>query len=205
MKRTIAALLLAVTFASSAFAQENMSRRDAFRDFRREAPEAAYLSPETIGSRQSWLTANHTISASIVGIEYGYEQPLGEIVSIIGRIGLMPNTLTFNYSHKLSECGLNFTSMPGITVEPRVYTSLYKRARQGRNIYMNSGDYISFRFVGAIGFDGHTDVSLTPVYGIRRVFLAHWFHELAVGPSFGYLDKELYFTPYLQYRIGFVF
>ncbi len=205
MKKLISIAILTICTSLSICAQNKEERANTIKDLRRRAPEAAYMSPEMIGSRQSWLMPNHSISATVVGLEYGYEQPLGEIVSIIGRVGFMPNTLNIDYSHKWSECGIHFTSAPGLTLEPRVYTSFYKRARQGRNIYMNSGDFISFRFTAAVGFDGKGDVSLTPVYGIRRVFLAHWFHEFTVGPSFGYLSKELYFTPYLQYRLGFVF
>ena len=205
MKRTLTAIALLLAAGMSLSAQTLKERFGSLSDIRRRTPEVAYMSPEMIGERQSWLMPNQSVSATIVGLEYGYEYPLGEIVSLIGRVGFQPSTLNFNYSHRLSECDFNFTSMAGVTLEPRVYTSFYKRARQGRNIYMNSGDFISFRFSAAVGFDGVGDVSLTPVYGIRRVFMAHWFHEFTVGPSFGYLAKELYCSPYIQYRLGFLF
>lgn len=205
MKRTLSLVSLFLTAMLPLGAQTRSEHRATIEDIRRRTPEASYMSPEMIGERQSWLVPNSTISATIVGLEYGYEQPLGEIVSLIGRVGLVPNTLSFDYSHKMEECDFSFTSILGVTLEPRVYTSFYRRARQGRNIYLNTGDFIAFRFSAGIGFDGVGDLSITPVYGIRRVFLAHWFHEFCVGPGFGYLAKEPYFTPYLQYRLGFVF
>lgn len=75
-------------------------------------------------------------------------------------------------------------------------------ARLGKNTFKNSADFVAIKIQGALS--GPFDFSLTPMYGIRRVWGKHWFGEFTAGGRVG-IQNGLYLAPYLQHRFGFVF
>lgn len=75
-------------------------------------------------------------------------------------------------------------------------------SRLGKSTFKNSADFVAIKIQGSMP-DG-LDVSLTPMYGIRRVWGKHWFGEFTAGGRIG-MCNGLYIVPYLQYRFGFVF
>ncbi|MBO8483287.1 MAG: hypothetical protein IAB75_04135, partial [Bacteroidetes bacterium] len=55
-----------------------------------------------------------------------------------------------------------------------------------------------------LSFSSRVDVSITPMYGIRRVWGKNWFGEFSVGARIG-LYSSWYVAPYIQYRVGLAF
>lgn len=157
-------------------------------------------------------TDNHSLSTStLLSLEYAYEKALGEHSTIVLRAGL-PNRVL--YDSYLSKHSLNLngraTLAYGITIEPRFYTNLDKRAKWGENTSNNSANFFAVRLQGTLGTPNYptAEVCLVPMYGIRRVWGDHWFGEFTVGGGISchsLHDWSLNLKPHLQYRIGWVF
>lgn len=153
-----------------------------------------------VSSEKPKAVSNHSFSVQIVGIEYGYEQKLGGSFSMVFRAGMVPSGLYYFGNYHKTE--FTFTSSLGINIEPRFYTNFGRRARLGKSTFKNSADFVAIKIQGALS--GPFDFSITPMYGIRRVWGKHWFGEFSVGGRIGIMNY-LYLAPYLQYRFGFVF
>ena len=147
------------------------------------------------------VRSNHSISVSNLGLEYAYEQRLGGNFSLVARTG---GAVTANaFYQDLASFNLNLLFAYSISVEPRIYTSLGRRASLGKSTHNNSSDFASAKF--AFYYAGsEVGLSFTPMYGIRRAWGRHWFHEFSVGPTLSYIDG-FSFTPHIQYRLAFVF
>ena len=146
------------------------------------------------------VASNHSLSLTLLGFEYSYEQRLADRWSLTGRGGLITyGTLLAMYPGHFEN---NWTMAPGITIEPRFYTSMGRRLQMGRDIHNNSSDFVSMRITGY--FAGFEDfrMSVTPLYGIRRSETKHWFHEFAFGPQFTIGEG---IVPTITYRLGYLF
>lgn len=158
-------------------------------------------------------TANHSISSStLLSLEYAYEQPLSKISTIVFRAGL-PNRVIFN-SYITDGRSLHLEGRAslayGVTIEPRIYTSLKRRASMSKKTLKNSSDFVAFRFQGTLGTPNYptAEVYLVPMYGIRRVWGENWFGEFTVGGGISchsLTGWTLNFKPHVQYRVGFIF
>ncbi len=153
-----------------------------------------------VSSNKPTAVSNHSFSLQIVGIEYGYEQKLGGSFSMVFRAGLVPSGIS--YFCDLYNTAFSFKSSLGVTVEPRFYTNFGRRARLGKNTFKNSADFVALKLQGSM--PGGLDLSLTPMYGIRRVWGKHWFGEFTAGCRIGF-GSGMYLAPHIQYRLGFVF
>ncbi len=132
-------------------------------------------------------SSTHSFSLrTLYGIEYSYEHQWDGGMSLIGRIGggsdMSGRSQYYTYGQ-----GFN------VMVEPRYY--------------LNDEDFFSVKVNGAILISNTPfDVSLVPVYGIKRDFSKHWFCEFTIGGGAAYHSGYggfLYFKPHLQFRIGF--
>lgn len=161
----------------------------------------------------SVTVSNHSISTStLLSLEYAYEQSLGNNTTLVMRAGL-PNRILFNSI--ISDGALlhldGRTSLAyGITIEPRIYTSLKRRSAMGKKTLKNSSDFVTFRLQGTLGTPNYptAEVCLVPMYGIRRVWGENWFGEFTVGGGISchsLIGWTLNFKPHLQYRVGFIF
>ena len=144
------------------------------------------------------------ISMQILGLEYGYEQKLGGSFSMVFRAGLVPAGIIV--IHDYFSSGFAASMKIGANVEPRFYTNFDRRQRLGKSTYKNSADFVALKIQAALGgvfvssvsddgdisFSSPVEVSLTPMYGIRRVWGKNWFGEFSVGA-------------HIQYRIGLAF
>ena len=156
--------------------------------------------------------SNHSISTStLLSLEYTYEQPLSKISPLGLRAGL-PNR--FLYVTDISDGSFYLngraTLAYGVTIEPRIYTSLNRRVSMGRKTLKNSSDFVAFRLQGTLGTPNYptAEVCLVPMYGIRRVWDENWFGEFTVGGGISCHNPvgwTLNFKPHLQYRVGYVF
>ena len=132
-------------------------------------------------------SSTHSFSLrTLYGLEYSYEHQWDGGMSLIGRIGggsdMSGRSQYYTYGQ-----GFN------VMVEPRYY--------------LNDEDFFSVKVNGAILIPNTPfDVSLVPVYGIKRDFSKHWFCEFTIGGGAAYHSGYggfLYFKPHLQFRIGF--
>ncbi len=159
--------------------------------------------------------STHSISLQIIGMDYGYEQRLGGDFSMVFRAGIMPNSLLI-YQYN-ADMNYQFTMVLGVNIEPRYYINFNRRTRLGKSTFKNSGDFVAMRMQVGFGdgsyiipdgddyrFGSKVKYSITPMYGIRRVWGKHWFGEFTVGVNLAYKDS-FFWSPHLQYRFGFVF
>ena len=156
--------------------------------------------------------SNHSISSStLLSLEYAYEQPLSKMSTLVLRVGL-PNRVL--YMSDITDHTFNLNGRStwayGVTVEPRIYTSLNRRASMGKKTVKNASDFVAFRLQGTLGTPNYptAEVCLVPMYGIRRVWGENWFGEFTVGGGISchsLVGWTLNFKPHLQYRVGYVF
>lgn len=157
--------------------------------------------------------SNHSISTStLLSLEYAFEQPMTKNASLVVRAGL-PNRILFNsyvtdseFLHLDCRASLAY----GVTIEPRIYTSLKRRASMGKKTLKNSSDFVAFRVQGTLGTPNYpnAEVCLVPMYGIRRVWGENWFGEFTVGGGLSchtLIGWTLNYKPHLQYRVGYIF
>lgn len=171
---------------------------------------------DTASVQKTAAVSNHTVSMQILGLEYGYEQRLGGSFSMVFRAGLVPAGIyVFNDYFSF---GYAAAMKLGVNVEPRFYTNFGRRQRLGKKTYKNSADFVALKVQAAFGskfipdisefedmrFSSRVDASITPMYGIRRVWGRNWFGEFSVGARIG-LYSSWYVAPYIQYRIGLAF
>jgi hypothetical protein len=147
------------------------------------------------------IVSNHSISMTILGLEYGYEQRLGGHWSILGRAGIVPQQISL-YSDP-STTSVSIGMALGATIEPRLYTSIGRRNRMGRSTFNNSSDFVSFRNLLIPHEDG-MGLMFIPMYGIRRCGGIHWAHEFTFGPRL-YISEDSGLGFHIQYRLAFVF
>ncbi len=148
------------------------------------------------------IRSNHSISTTLLGLEYSFEGRIADKWSLIGRAGLVP--VGFGIAATPGSFSASGSMGIGLTFEGRWYTSIARRAAYGRSTYNNSSDFLMLRLRGNTG-DG-VEVSFTPAYGIRRSFGKYWMHEFTVGPKIGITtDSGLFLSPHIQYRIGLTF
>lgn len=79
------------------------------------------------------IISDHSVSLSVLGIEYGYEQKLGGNWTLIGRAGVVP--VGVDLYNTWETFSANFAMAYGLTVEPRFYTSMGRRAALGRPVH----------------------------------------------------------------------
>ncbi|MBR1576278.1 MAG: hypothetical protein IJ654_07515 [Bacteroidales bacterium] len=158
--------------------------------------------PGTILGRDGFAVSNHSLSAQILGLEYSFEGALTGNFTLVGRVGLVPTGLVLASSMS-GTSSVHFDMAPGITLEPRIYTSFERRARMGRSTFMNSSDFVSapvqFLFAG-----NGCVFTFTPQYGIRRTSGDHFAHEFTFGPRLAFYD-DIVLSPHIQYRLVFMF
>lgn len=104
------------------------------------------------------VVSNHSVSATIVGLEYGYEQRLADQWSLIGRAGLSPVVTILDVSP--ANFDAHFVMGPSVTVEPRLYTSMKRRLNLGRDTHNNASAFVSLRLMT-------TWLSQSPLFSVR--------------------------------------
>ena len=151
-------------------------------------------------SSNAQVSSNHSLSMTLLGLEYSYEHALAAHWSLIGRAGVASYGSSISMYPNLFQT--SWTIAPDIVVEPRYYTSMDRRERLGRDTHNNASDFVSLRIAGyAAGVESFS-VSLTPMYGIRRSETKHWFHEFTIGPQWT-IGQGI--VPYISYRLGYIF
>lgn len=165
-------------------------------------------------------SSSHSISLTLVGLEYSYEKPVGGYWTLVFRGGfpvtvtdyvaktetethtISDGTTTISHSNSSSSTTYYFGPRPGISIEPRYYTSMERRNLLGRNTANNSANFVSV--ITKLYTAGFQDIQLSvvPVYGIRRSG-QHWFREYAFGAGWHSISGGI--IPHVNLRIGYLF
>lgn len=148
------------------------------------------------------LQSNHSITTTLLGLEYSFEGVVADRWTLIGRAGLVPT----GFAAYCSPDATGFEGYMGLgaSFEARYYSSIKRRTEMGKDTYNNSSDFISIR-LRANTYDDGPEVSITPAYGFRRAIGKHWVQEFTLGFRLGVNSDSGFFAPHAQYRIGFVF
>jgi len=186
---------------ASAFAQNQLDFSEPI------IPEAAAF--------QSGVKDGHSLSFTILGLEYSYEKSLGGDWSLIFRAGLpqgMISSKVTTSTNSVTVGGVTqsqysktayyqFGPVLGVSLEPRYYTNLTKRALRGKKTENNCGDFIALKttvYTQGYGIGFH----VIPVYGFRRGN-AHWFREYTLGAGYHGIGNCI--LPHANFRIGYTF
>lgn len=150
------------------------------------------------------VTSNHSLSAEIVGIEYTYEYAVGGNWSVLFRAGAPCAPIVWEETPVGSteewHMSIAWGPLPGITIEPRVYTNIQRRANKGKEVDNNSANFFSIKIQSNYGI---WFPEFIPAYGIRRSEDGHWFEEYTFGAV--YYTAHNRFLPHLEFRIGYSF
>ncbi|TRX28709.1 hypothetical protein FNW25_04775 [Flavobacterium franklandianum] len=175
-----------------------------------------------------------SVEKSIFGIQTGFmgiwlnnEIKLTNNITLRSEIGIENDFSVGNHYE-----GAGFIIQPVLTLEPRYYYNLIKRNTYGKNIYNNSGNYISIKTSYhpdwyVLNLDENitktADLSIIPTWGIKRQIVHHFTYEtgLGLGVRIVYLkpyyfngnaqnvddspENKIQYVPYLNLRIGYVF
>lgn len=150
------------------------------------------------------VVSGHSVSASLISLEYAYEYAFSNKATVVFRAGF-PYVMTDYYYEYDEDYGTNtqfeFEPSLGITIEPRYYTNMERRAINGKFTGNNCANFWSVR--GIVYPAGrHTYVTAIPMYGIRRGS-DHWFREWTFGV--GYHGMYRGFLPHVNFRLGYTF
>ncbi|MBW1295686.1 hypothetical protein [Aquimarina litoralis] len=106
------------------------------------------------------------------------------------------------------------TSLPVLSLEPRWYYNVHRRASKGKRIDGNSANYLSLRgsYYNYDGSEAKRDrlnhPVLAAIWGIRRNIGKHFNYETGIGPALGFGNdngRKIGLTPYVSFKIGYRF
>ena len=146
---------------------------------------------------------NHTVSTTLgAGLEYGFEWAFAGQATVIGRVGMVSKD--FNLRSALDNFQWSATMSPGVTLEPRYYLLMNWRDKHGKYTSGNSAEFIGVPTTMTFAKEGIGELAVSPVFGVRRAFAKHWFHEFTAGADLLCMP-EFFVTPRVGYRIGYLF
>lgn len=170
------------------------------------------------------LAQDVSVEKSVFGVQTGFlgawihnESRLSNSLALRSEIGVdmgIYDSTPFNSSGLFGGLAL--------TLEPRWYYNLEKRAKKGRRTDNNSGNFISIKTTlhpdDALIFSGDDrlnligDISIVPTWGIRRHVGKHFAYETGIGVGYvKYFDDPNSFFEQadiavnLHLRIGYTF
>lgn len=160
-----------------------------------------------------------SLEKSLTGVQVGFfganvynETRLSENIALRSEISLYPSIWGGDLYSKTG-----FALTPAISVSPKWYYNLQKRADKGKSTTNNSGNYWSAKleyipdwFVISNTKDIRVNptLALIPNWGIRRNFAQNFNYELRLGLGAGKILKEGYnlqVMPEISFKIGYDF
>lgn len=170
--------------------------------------------------------ANHSISINNHALFYSYEHPLGRLFTLEGRAGVQipigytkgstyPGLGYIGKGYRLgytTKDGIYLSAHPYLELTPRLYYNLNRRIKKGKRTQLNSANFFAlsvqhiFKPVATLNAEGYSLTSITPHWGLRRVYLDWLLLEVALGANY---NRDNYGTkdwdPYIDVRVGYVF
>lgn len=152
-------------------------------------------------------TSDHSIGINLLGVEYSYEQSLGKAFTLNSSAGLGSN-LIFSSGSKPY-----FDIAPYITIAPRYYYNINKRASRGQNVFKNSANYLTVKatyifqpIAQTIDIDYRSRFGVAPAWGIKRVYNQKWVLDFNLGLNLLF-DKghKSDIAPAANIKFGYIF
>ncbi len=144
---------------------------------------------------------NTSVEKSIYGIQTGVlgiwvhnETKLTNSIALRSEIGL-----NLGIRSSISSNETEFIATPVITIEPRLYYNLNKRAQKSKRIDGNSGNFISlstnfhpnwFVISNNNNIDITSAISIIPTWGLKRNIGKHFNYETGIGIGYGYVFRD---------------
>jgi len=140
-----------------------------------------------------------SVEKNLFGIQIGYanlfsfqyETRLARTVTLHNEAGLNLFYSTVEYNSSDIEDKFITGIAPFISIEPRWYYSLDRRAKKGKKTLNNSANFMALNtsFLSADTpisqnydeFDVRSAMTVLPTYGIRRAFAKQFFYEFSYG------------------------
>ena len=142
---------------------------------------------------------NHTLSTTPgLGLEYAFEWAFAGQATVIGRVGYASKGV--DLSNAIDYFSWKSTMTPAVTLEPRYYLLMNWREAHGKYTRGNSAEFLGVPTMYTLG----GELCVSPVFGVRRAFEKHWFHEFTVGADLLCMPRFIP-TPHVGYRIGVLF
>jgi hypothetical protein len=135
------------------------------------------------------------VQTGVLGVWVNNETRLADAFALRSELGVTGGYAYgsyFSIDHDSYEMSSGFTEayvvLPTITVEPRWYYNLKRRAAKGKNTAHNAGNFLALKVLGNPGFafvsknaDATPALSVIPVWGLRRNMGRHFNFELYGG------------------------
>lgn len=166
------------------------------------------------------VVSNHSFNVKTTsailyaGAGYTYELALGQKFSVLGSAWLMADFVSpFFKIEGVLDKDTYLLLQPAVSIEPRFYYNMSKRAARGRNTNLNSANFLSANFdivfPSIYGTDGverdFTFLLITPQWGMRRVYKSGFMFEFNAGASFLFADGLFDWVPAIGLKLGYAF
>jgi len=163
-----------------------------------------------------------SVSENLIKVELGlpnmvglsYEKKIKPNVSIYSSFGFLPSIRSGILTQLAYGVNTVWTATPQLTVQPRFYHNLSKRAASDKNIHHNAANY-----VGLSGRLYHTAVAISNVeesgagrpvfdlmlsYGFQRSFFKRLNWDMAIQPAIEFYDGQASFFIGFNLQLGFI-
>lgn len=161
--------------------------------------------------------STYGIQVGLIGAWVHNESKLSNTIALRTELGFDSGIWGGSFYEKTG-----FLMTPKITLEPRWYYNLAKRASKGKKTYGNGGNFVSlnatyhpdwFVISNYDNISVISDISFIPTWGIRRNFSKHFNYEVGAGlgvhhifaKQAGYSKNETEIIPNIHVRIGYRF
>lgn len=135
------------------------------------------------------------VQLGLINASFQYETKLGRKVTLLTEAGLEMISATYDFEDPAIKDKNATLFSPYLTIEPRWYYSLDRRAKLGKKTYNNSSNYISLAtsyisnktpLTNTGDFDVVSALAIIPKYGIHRAFAKHFYYEFSAGVGYLY-------------------
>lgn len=138
------------------------------------------------------------IRLSLLAPYLGAEQKLSETISISGNIGV-GGTIFRERINDVSR--LRAIIKPYVSIEPRMYLGMKKRAAKGKRVDYFSGFYVGIPFTR---FLTESRYSICSLFGFQRAFSEIGFFSIGLGPSYDSFEGNGEFEIVGGLSVGFI-
>ena len=173
----------------------------------------------SINSYSQTAKSQHKVYIPLwIGAGYGYELKVADQFTISAQADYRAYIGDDNFAVD------NFVFSPRVTIEPRYYYNLKKRAEKGKNINSNSANYFSLdmSYELPVGLSGMRDFPqqtfrILPTWGIRRELSEHFTMDFGIyvgfkakeygdrNPETDRWDSEPWTSGKIEYGVNLIF